>query len=57
MFQAVDAILREGRYAVLTNTVDPQTAVFRRGHVDLEFPQPFRIFAELVGDVADGEYV
>ena len=56
MFQALDAILREGRYAVLTNTVDPQTAVFG-GHVDLEFPQPFRILAELVGDVTDGEYV
>jgi hypothetical protein len=27
------------------------------GHVDVEFPQPFRILAELVGDVADGEYV
>jgi hypothetical protein len=56
LFQALDAILREGGYAVLTNTVDAQTAVFRE-HVDLEFPDPFFILAELFGDVADGEYV
>src|ERR1019366_2409185 len=54
LFQALDAIFGEGRYAILTDAVDVQAAVFRE-HVDREFVQPVLIFAEHFGDVVDGE--
>jgi hypothetical protein len=54
LFQALDAIFGEGRDAILTDTVDTQAAIFGE-HVDLEFPQPFLILAELFGDVANCE--
>jgi hypothetical protein len=46
-------VLGEGRYAILTDTV-AQTTVFGE-HIDLEFPQPFLVLAELFSDIADGE--
>lgn len=54
LFQALDAIFGEGRYAILTDALDVQAAVLRE-HVDREFVQPVLIFAEHFGDVVDGE--
>lgn len=54
LFQALDAIFGEGCYAILTDAVDVQAAVFRE-HVAREFVQPVLIFAEHFGDVVDGE--
>src|SRR2546430_15178583 len=56
LLEALDAVVSEGRDAILTDPVDAQTAIFGE-HVDLEFPQPFLILAELFGDVVDGEDV
>ena len=54
LFQALDAIFGEGRYAIFTDAVDAQAAVFRE-HVDREIVQPVLILAEHFGDVVDGE--
>jgi hypothetical protein len=54
LLEALDAVLGEGRDAVLTDAVDAQATVFGE-HVDLKFPQPFLIFAEHFSDVVDGE--
>ena len=54
LFEALDAILGEGRYAIFTDAVDAQAAVFRE-HVDREIVQPVLILAEHFGDVVDGE--
>jgi hypothetical protein len=56
LFQALDAILGEGRDAILTDAIDAQAAVFGE-HIDREFVQPVFILAERFGYVADGEYV
>jgi hypothetical protein len=52
LFQAFDAILGEGRDAILTDAIDAQAAVFGE-HIDREFVQPIFILAERFGDVAD----
>jgi hypothetical protein len=44
LFQAFDAIFGEGRYAILTDALDVQAAIFREA-VDREFVQPVLIFA------------
>jgi hypothetical protein len=49
-------VIGEGRDGILTDAVDAQATVFWE-HVDLEFPQPFLILAELFGDIANGEDV
>ncbi len=54
LFQAFDAVFGEGRYAIHTDAVDVQAAVFRE-HVDREFVQPVLILAEHFSDVVDGE--
>ena len=54
LFEALDAILGEGRYAIFTDAVDAQAAVFGK-HIDREFVQPVLILAEHFGDVVDGE--
>jgi hypothetical protein len=52
LFQALDAILGEGRDAILTDAIDAQAAVFGE-HIDRAFVP----LAERFGDVTDGEYV
>jgi hypothetical protein len=54
LFQAVDAMLGKGSYAILADAVDAQAAVFGE-HVDREVVQPVLILAERFGDVVDGE--
>jgi hypothetical protein len=54
LLEALDAILGEGRDAVVTDAVDMQAAVFGE-HVDLAFVQPVLVLAEQFGDVTDSE--
>jgi hypothetical protein len=54
LLEALDAILGEGRDAVVTDAVDMQAAVFGE-HVDLAFVQPVLVLAERFGNVTDGE--
>ena len=56
LLEALDAIIGEGWNAILANAINAQATVFGK-HVDLEFPQPFVIFAEHFGNVVDGENV
>jgi hypothetical protein len=48
LLEALDAILGEGRDAVVTDAVDMQAAVFGE-HVDLAFVQPVLVLAEQFG--------
>ena len=56
LLEALDAIIGEGWNAILANAINAQATVFGK-HVDLEFPEPFVIFAEHFGNVVDGEDV
>jgi hypothetical protein len=50
--QVFHAVSGEGGHAVLADTVDPQTAVFRE-HADRQVEDPLFVFAEQSGDIAD----
>jgi len=52
--RVVDAVLSEGGQAVLADAVHPETAVLRL-HVNRQLEEPILVFAEKVGDVADGK--
>src|SRR4051812_42257330 len=52
--QVFEAVSGEGGHPILTDTVDPETAVFGE-HVDRKVVQPVFVFAEQIGDVADRE--
>ena len=56
LLQALDAIVGESRDSIFTDPVDAQAAIVAE-HVHLEFPQPFLILAEHLGDVVDGKDV
>jgi hypothetical protein len=56
LLQALDPIIGECGYGLVLTGVDAQAAIFRE-HVDRQFVQPLLIFAEHLGDVADGEDV
>jgi hypothetical protein len=56
LLQALDAIVGESRDSIFTDPVDAQAAIVGE-HVHLEFPQPFLILAEHLGDVVDGKDV
>lgn len=52
--QVFDAVSGEGGHAVLADTVDPETAVFRE-HADRQIEDPIFVFAEQFGNIADRE--
>jgi len=52
--EAFDAVFGERGYAVFTNAIDMQAAVFGE-HVDREVVQPVLILAKDLGDIGDGE--
>jgi hypothetical protein len=56
LLEAFDAVVSEGRDAVLTDAIDAQATILWE-HVDRKFVQPILIFAEQFGNVADGEDV
>jgi hypothetical protein len=56
LLEALNTISGKRRDAILTDAVDPQSAVCRL-HVDLEFPKQFHVPVEHLSDVRDGEDV
>ena len=56
LLEAFDAVLGEGGHAILADAIDAQATILGE-HVDREFVQPILIFAEQLGNMADGEDV
>ena len=55
-FEAFDAEDGEGGHAILTDAVNPKATVFGL-QINVEVPQPFFVFPELLGDVLEREDV
>jgi hypothetical protein len=54
--EIVDAVVREGRYRVVTGAEDSEATIFRI-HVGTDFLRQVLVFAEHFGDTADCEDV